>query len=48
MAPMHNPSRPSETLREDLLPELGLTVSDAAGQLRVSHVQLYRVRRIRG
>lgn len=43
MAPMHNPPHPGETLREDVLPELGLTVSEAARQLGVSRVQMSRV-----
>lgn len=43
LAPMHNPPQPGETLREDVLPELGLTVSEAARQLGVSRVQLSRV-----
>lgn len=43
MASMHNPPHPGETLREDVLPELGLTVSEAARQLGVSRVQLSRV-----
>lgn len=45
MAPMHNPPHPGETLREDVLPELGLTVSEAARQLGVSRVQLSGVLR---
>lgn len=43
MAPMHNPPYPGETLREDVLPELALTVSEAARQPGVSRVQLSRV-----
>lgn len=43
VAPMHNPPHPGETLREDVLPELGLTVSEAARQLGISRVQLSRV-----
>lgn len=30
MAPMHNPPHPASILREDVLPALGLTVSEAA------------------
>jgi antitoxin HigA-1 len=40
---MHNPPHPGETLREDILPELGLTVTDAAAQLGVTRVALSRV-----
>jgi addiction module HigA family antidote len=43
MTQMHNPPHPGETLREDILPELGLTVAEAARQLGVSRVQLSRV-----
>jgi len=43
MTRMHNPPHPGETLREDVLPALGLTVSEAARQLGVSRVQLSRV-----
>lgn len=40
---MHNPPHPGETLREDVLPALGLSVSEAARQLGVSRVALSRV-----
>lgn len=40
---MHSPPHPGETLREDILPELGLTVTDAAAQLGVTRVALSRV-----
>ena len=40
---MHNPPRPGEILREDVLPELGLTVTDAAKQLGVTRAALSRV-----
>lgn len=40
---MHNPPHPGEMLKEDVLPELGLTVTDAAEQLGVSRVALSRV-----
>lgn len=43
MSRMHNPPHPGETLREDILPELGLTVTEAAGQLRVTRAALSRV-----
>ena len=33
MSQMHNPPHPGETLREDVLPALGLSVTDAAAQL---------------
>jgi addiction module HigA family antidote len=40
---MHNPAHPGEILKDDVLPELGLTVTEAAGQLGVSRVALSRV-----
>jgi addiction module HigA family antidote len=40
---MHNPSHPGEMLKEDVLPDLGLTVTEAAEQLGVSRVSLSRV-----
>ena len=40
---MFNPPHPGETLREDVLPELGLTVTEAARQIGVSRVALSRV-----
>lgn len=40
---MHNPPHPAETLREDVLPALGLSVTEAAGQLGVSRVALSRL-----
>jgi len=43
MAQMFNPPHPGEILREDVLPELGFSVSEAARQLGVSRVQLSRV-----
>jgi addiction module HigA family antidote len=43
MANMHNPPHPGETLKEDILPELGLSVTDAAVQLGVSRAALSRV-----
>jgi len=36
---MYNPPHPGETLREDVLPALGLTVAEAARQLGVSRVE---------
>lgn len=43
MSKMHNPPHPGETLRDDVLPELGLTVTAAAAQLGVTRVALSRV-----
>lgn len=43
MAIMHNPPHPGETLREDILPALGLTVTEAANQLGVTRATLSRV-----
>lgn len=43
MARMYNPPHPAAILREDVLPALGLTVSEAARQLGVSRVALSRV-----
>lgn len=43
MSKMHNPSHPGETLREDVLPALGLSVTKAAEQLNVSRAALSRV-----
>ena len=43
MSNMHNPPHPGETLRDDVLPALGLTVTDAAVQLGVTRAALSRV-----
>jgi addiction module HigA family antidote len=43
MARMVNPRHPGLTLRDDVLPALGLTVTEAAQQLDVSRVTLSRV-----
>lgn len=43
MSKMHNPPHPGATLREDVLPTLGLTVTDAAKQLGVTRAALSRV-----
>ena len=43
MARMFNPPHPGLTLRDDVLPALGLTVTQAAQQLDVSRVTLSRV-----
>lgn len=40
---MHNPSHPDEILREDVIEELGLTVTDAAQRLGIARVALSRV-----
>ena len=43
MTEMFNPPHPGLTLRDDVLPALGLTVTAAAEQLGVSRVALSRV-----
>lgn len=43
MARMFNPPHPGLTLRDDVLPALGLSVTEAAEQLGVSRVALSRV-----
>ena len=43
MTQMHNPPHPGETLREDVLPALSLTVTAAAKQLGVTRAALSRV-----
>lgn len=40
---MFNPPHPAEVIREDILPELGLSVTDAAKQLGVNRVTLSRL-----
>lgn len=40
---MFNPPHPGETLREDVLPALGLTVTEAAVQLGVTRAAFSRV-----
>ena len=40
---MHNPPHPGAILREDVLPELGLSITEAANQLGVSRNSLSRV-----
>jgi len=37
------PTHPGEVLREDVLPALGISVSEAARQLRVSRQTLHRI-----
>ncbi|QFY41446.1 HigA family addiction module antidote protein [Candidatus Methylospira mobilis] len=39
----NNPPHPGETLREDVLPALGLTITEAATQLNVTRAALSRV-----
>lgn len=43
MSIMHNPPHPGETLREDVLPALNLTVTQAATELGINRVTLSRV-----
>lgn len=43
MIKMHNPPHPGETLKDDVLPALGLNVPDAAAQLGVTRPALSRV-----
>lgn len=43
MTRMMNPPHPGETLRDDVLPALGLTVTDAAQALGVTRTALSRV-----
>jgi len=43
MSKMHNPPHPSQTLKEDVLPALGLTVTEAAEQLGIARVTLSRM-----
>ncbi|RRD88045.1 HigA family addiction module antitoxin [Conchiformibius steedae] len=40
---MHNPPYPAEIIREDILPALGISISEAARQLGVSRVTLSRL-----
>lgn len=43
MTRIYNPPHPGETLREDILPALGLNVTQAAEQLNVTRAALSRV-----
>ena len=43
MTNMHNPPHPGSILREDVLPALSLSVTDAAAQLGIGRVALSRV-----
>ena len=40
---MHNPPHPGLTIKEDILPALGMSVTQAADQLGVTRVALSRV-----
>lgn len=40
---MHNPPHPGEILKEDVLPELGLTVGQFAAHLSISRPHLSKV-----
>ncbi|MCP3962952.1 MAG: HigA family addiction module antidote protein [bacterium] len=41
--PQRPPGHPGEILKEDVLPALGLSVSEAARQLRISRQTLHRI-----
>ena len=43
MGRMHNPPHPGESIREDILPALDLSVTEAAKQLGVARVTLSRL-----
>lgn len=43
MSRIHNPPHPGEMLKEDILPALGLTVTQAPAQLGVTRAALSRV-----
>jgi len=43
MSRMFNPPHPGELLKEDVLPELGITVTEAAKQLGVTRVAFSRI-----
>lgn len=43
MNQMHHPPHPGETLRDDILPALGLSVTEAAEQLGVARPTLSKV-----
>lgn len=40
---MHNPPHPGTLIRDDILPELGITVTQAAHQLGISRITLSRI-----
>lgn len=44
---MHTPPHPGETLREDILPALRLSVTEAAVQLNVTRAALSRILNVR-
>ena len=43
MTQMYNPPHPGETLRDDVLPALELTITEAAKQLGVTRAALSRM-----
>ncbi|VWC41503.1 LacI family transcriptional regulator [Burkholderia seminalis] len=43
MTRIFNPPHPGETLRDDVLPALGLSVTEAASQLGVTRAALSRI-----
>lgn len=43
MMTMYNPPHPGETLREDVLPALGMTVTEASGQLGITRAASSRI-----
>lgn len=43
MTHMHNPPHPGETLREDVLPALGISVTEMARRLGVARETLSRI-----
>lgn len=43
MTRLHNPPHPGDTLREDVLPALGLSITQAAAQLGVTRAALSRI-----
>ena len=43
MSKIYNPPHPGETLKQDILPALGLSVTDAADQLGVARPSLSKV-----
>lgn len=43
MNQMFNPPHPGETLRDDVLPAKGITITEAAAEIGVSRVALSRV-----
>jgi addiction module HigA family antidote len=43
ITPQRAPTLPGEILKEDVLPALGLSVSEAAGQLGITRQSLYKI-----